>query len=69
MLGYLQEHGPWVMDDETDFFHKNEYSWNNEANIVYIESPAGVGYSICGNQAECSYNDYNTGEDNLKVLR
>lgn len=37
------------MDDETDFFHKNEYSWNNEANIVYIESPAGVGYSICGN--------------------
>jgi carboxypeptidase C (cathepsin A) len=26
---------------------KNELSWNLEANILYIEQPAGVGYSWC----------------------
>lgn len=56
LLGFMQEHGPYVMDDETDFFFKNEYSWNKEANIVYIESPAGVGFSECG-ETRCSYTD------------
>lgn len=47
MLGFLQEHGPYVMEDETTTFHKNDYSWNREANMLYIESPAGVGFSFC----------------------
>ena len=47
LLGFIQEHGPWVMEDETKTFHENEYSWNKETNIVYIESPAGVGFSVC----------------------
>ncbi len=47
MLGFTQEHGPWVMEDEATTFHKNTWSWNLEANMLYIEQPAGVGYSIC----------------------
>ena len=27
-------------------FRKNEYSWNKAANMLYIESPGGVGYSF-----------------------
>ena len=57
------------MEDETDFFHKNEYSWNKEVNIVYIESPAGVGYSLCGKKEECYYNDYNSSTDNLIAVK
>jgi serine carboxypeptidase-like clade 2 len=46
------------MEDETNFFHKNNYTWNLEANIVYLESPAGVGFSVCNDTKECKFNDY-----------
>ena len=43
MLGWAQEHGPYVMKNGTSVFVENEYSWNMKANMLYIESPAGVG--------------------------
>ncbi len=48
MLGFLQEHGPYVMEDGATTFTYNDYSWNNEATMIYLESPAGVGFSVCG---------------------
>lgn len=68
MLGYLQEHGPYVMEDETDFFIKNEYSWNKEVNMLYIESPAGVGFSYCEDMSLCNFNDETSSLDNLEAL-
>ena len=56
------------MEDETDFFHENKFSWNKEANIIYLEGPAGVGYSICPDPSECKFDDYNSGEDYFKAL-
>jgi serine carboxypeptidase-like clade 2 len=53
------------MDDQTDFFFKNPDSWNREANIVYLESPAGVGFSYCENATESSFNDDTSADDNL----
>lgn len=53
MLGWAQEHGPYVMEDGTNYFVKNDYSWNIETNMFYIEMPAGVGFSICGDISEC----------------
>jgi carboxypeptidase C (cathepsin A) len=35
------------MGDEDTSFKKNQYAWNKEANVVYIEMPAGVGFSTC----------------------
>jgi serine carboxypeptidase-like clade 2 len=57
------------MDDETNFFFKNNYTWNQEANIVYLESPAGVGFSVCNDTKECKFNDYNSADDNIIALR
>jgi carboxypeptidase C (cathepsin A) len=68
MLGFLQEHGPYVQEDDDDFFHKNDYSWNKEANMLYIESPAGVGYSYCTDDYLCNFDDYNSSSDNLLAL-
>ena len=47
MLGFLQEHGPFVNNDGTDDFIVNDYSWNKEANMLYLEMPGGVGLSYC----------------------
>ena len=71
MLGFLQEHGPFVMDDGKTDFRKNPYSWNKEANVLYIEQPAGVGYSFCDTTVganDCTFDDNQAAEDNLQVI-
>lgn len=57
------------MEDGATNFTKNEYSWNNEVNMVYIESPAGVGFSYCDDIKKCkNFNDENSSWDNLDAL-
>lgn len=68
MLGLTQEHGPYIVDDGQTSFRWNEYSWNKEANMLYIESPAGVGYSYCIDKDECKFDDDNSATDNLSAL-
>lgn len=48
MLGFIQEHGPFLLMDGApdNQFTPNPYSWNREANMLYIEQPAGVGFSF-----------------------
>lgn len=45
MLGFAQEHGPFVNNDGKNNFVPNEWSWNKRANMLYLEMPGGVGYS------------------------
>jgi carboxypeptidase C (cathepsin A) len=69
MLGLVQEHGPYIMDNGGNSFHWNDYSWNREANMLYIEAPAGVGYSYCIDPRDCEqFDDNNSAEDNLNAL-
>jgi carboxypeptidase C (cathepsin A) len=68
MLGWAQEHGPFVMESGGSEFHENEYSWNRGANMLYIESPAGVGFSYCQGEKDCSFNDETSSLDNLAAV-
>lgn len=69
MLAFLQEHGPWVMESGGDSFHENEFSWNKNASVLYIEQPAGVGFSYCNHTAsDCDFDDMNSSVDNLAAL-
>jgi len=36
--------------------------------MLYIESPAGVGYSRCNNADECVFTDENSATDNLTAI-
>uniref|UniRef100_A0A453BVW5 Carboxypeptidase n=1 Tax=Aegilops tauschii subsp. strangulata TaxID=200361 RepID=A0A453BVW5_AEGTS len=42
-VGAFSENGPFRPSGNA--LMSNEYSWNKEANMLYLESPAGVGFS------------------------
>lgn len=46
VIGMLSEQGPLIMDNAGKLM-ENPYAWTNVANLLVVESPAGVGYSYC----------------------
>ena len=52
MLAFMQENGPIAIDDGEDYIKTNPYPWNTKANMLWIESPAGVGYSLAGTEED-----------------
>ncbi|MED6123495.1 Serine carboxypeptidase-like 45 [Stylosanthes scabra] len=66
--GAFVEHGPFKPSGNV--LLKNDYSWNKEANMLYLESPAGVGFSYSANKSFYEYvDDEMTARDNLVFLQ
>jgi serine carboxypeptidase-like clade 2 len=68
-LGYgaLSENGPF--HPKGGELIRNNYSWNTEANMLYLESPAGVGFSYSNDSSYyIGANDTKTAGDNLIFL-
>ena len=68
MIGWANEHGPYFLAADAENFTFNDWSWNNNANMIYIDAPAGAGYSICGDASECKFDDANSADDNLEAV-
>ncbi|KAK3202465.1 hypothetical protein GRF29_161g1284583 [Pseudopithomyces chartarum] len=45
MLGLLREHGPCWVNEDSNSTRLNEWSWNNEVNMLYLDQPVQVGLS------------------------
>ena len=48
-LALLAENGPCHMNETTGELYRNEFGWNSHAYLVYIDQPAGVGFSYTDN--------------------
>lgn len=67
VLGFMQENGPLAIDDGESVIKVNPFPWNQEANMLYLESPAGVGFSTAS-ASDMSCNDITSAADNLSAL-
>lgn len=59
------------MADGAKNFSINPFPWNQEASVLYIEQPAGVGYSYCDAAKapeDCTFDDTTDAADNLAVV-
>lgn len=61
--GATEEIGPFLVDGNGTGLIFNKYSWNQEANLLFIDSPVGVGFSYSNTSA-----DYNTIGDNITAI-
>ncbi|WOG99362.1 hypothetical protein DCAR_0518710 [Daucus carota subsp. sativus] len=66
-VGAFSENGPFRPNG--DILVKNDYSWNSEANVLYLETPAGVGFSYSTDSSTTTMNDEITARDNLVFLK
>ncbi|XP_058727595.1 serine carboxypeptidase-like 45 isoform X1 [Vicia villosa] len=67
--GTIFEKGPFRPTSEGGFV-KNPHSWNQVANMLYLDAPAGFGFSYSNNTADYSLvlNDDFAARDNLVFL-
>ncbi|KAF2181724.1 alpha/beta-hydrolase [Zopfia rhizophila CBS 207.26] len=45
MLGLMRENGPCFVNSDSNSTYLNEWSWNNEVNMLYLDQPVQVGLS------------------------
>jgi len=68
LSGFLTENGPFRPLVNGSGLRMNQYSWNKIANTIFIEQPAGVGFSTI-DDPDYKYNDAEAAADNLAFIR
>ncbi|XP_008569809.1 PREDICTED: lysosomal protective protein isoform X3 [Galeopterus variegatus] len=66
--GLLTEHGPFLIQPDGVTLEYNPYSWNLIANMLYLESPAGVGFSYSDDKSYAT-NDTEVALSNYEALK
>ncbi|XP_057522024.1 serine carboxypeptidase-like 40 [Amaranthus tricolor] len=67
--GGMEELGPFRVKSDGKTLYTNKYAWNHVANVLMLESPAGVGFSYSNTTSDYDSNgDMKTAEDNYVFL-
>lgn len=67
--GAMSELGPFRVNDDGKTLYRNEYAWNNVANVLFLDSPAGVGFSYSNTSSDyTTVGDKRTAEDSYTFL-
>jgi len=77
LIGFFTENGPFMVNDDSfgpggnntvPTLFRNPWAWSRIASVLYLESPAGVGFSYCDEEADCFFDDWKTASDNHDAL-
>ncbi|XP_004510209.1 serine carboxypeptidase-like 20 [Cicer arietinum] len=71
--GFIYEHGPFNFEaaktkESLPTLHLNPYSWTKVSSIIYLDSPAGVGFSYSENETDYQTGDIKTASDTHAFL-
>ncbi|XP_077498820.1 lysosomal protective protein-like [Amblyomma americanum] len=68
LLGLMSEQGPFRAVKRGHKLIMNPFSWNKVANVIFLEAPAGVGFSY-DTSGQYSTNDDRTADDNYAAIQ
>lgn len=66
--GAFEELGPFRPNGTARGLVFNRHSWNKVSNLLFLESPAGVGFSYSNSSSDHATNDAKTAQDSLTFL-
>lgn len=68
LIGLFNEMGPCWLDAKTDMPSPNNWSWNNNASLLFLDQPAGVGFSSLADGVAPATKDMDGAEDFQQFL-
>ncbi|KAJ0889850.1 putative carboxypeptidase D [Helianthus annuus] len=66
--GAMEELGPFRVNSDGKTLYRNDYAWNSVANVIFLESPAGVGFSYSNRSSDYTTGDKQTAKDSYTFL-
>lgn len=68
MVALFIENGPYTINEDLSL-KLNPYSWNEVANIMFVDQPVGTGFSYADHYADYVSNEQMVSEDMHEFLQ